>query len=135
MPWGRNKGGLTMGVIGMLVRTGKAHVPAWTMGTAQTLAKAIAFRVWQARQWAAYHAYSWPLREVKDLTRLLEDDLVAPTCLCGCEFTGAMRNALARTRCTFVLSVDTRESNDGGMHFCGEVQLVLEQQYSVVLTT
>ena len=41
------------------------------------------------------------------------------------EFTAAMRSALEEQHCCYVLSVDTRMSLAGGMHYCGEIQDVI----------
>ena len=76
----------------------------------------------------ARNSFDWPLRTPAELRRLLQHPVIAPTHLCGCEFTGAMRRAWEAEGFT-ALSVDTREALDGGMHYCGDLQDVLESDH------
>lgn len=68
-------------------------------------------------------SFDWPLRTLEDVERLLRCSFIAPTDLVGFEFSGAVRRAL-RARGRVALSVDLRDSEDGGMHAVLDVRLV-----------
>ena len=86
-------------------------------------------RPWTSAQLAALRTYEWPLTTIPELRRLLRDPTIAPTYLCGCEFSGAMRSALERELGVIALSVDTRASLDSGFHYQGKLQDVLELEH------
>ena len=73
------------------------------------------------------YPFPLPLRTEEDLRALLADTRYAPTDLVACEFSGAMRTALEREG-RRALSADWRECEVGGLHFCGDVRLVLNIQ-------
>ena len=75
-------------------------------------------------------SFRWPICTQGELIRLLTSRRVAPSILCGCEFTGAMRRAFERETGSVVLSVDTRDAEDNGLHFRGPLQLVLELEHA-----
>ena len=70
-----------------------------------------------ALKMAELGSFSWPLRTVADVQRLLGCQYARPTDLVAFEFSGAMRSALEK-RGRIALSVDLRESATGGMHAC-----------------
>ena len=67
--------------------------------------------------------FVYPLRDVSELLRLLASEN-APTVLVGMEFTGTVRDAFAAQQIV-AISVDFRECDAGGMHFCGDVRDVV----------
>jgi hypothetical protein len=69
-------------------------------------------------------AESPPIRTLEGLLSLLSDEETAPTDLVACEFSGAMRSALEREG-RRAISADWRECDIGGLHFCGDVRVIL----------
>lgn len=74
---------------------------------------------------AALDSFTWPISSTDELRRLLNHTLIAPTILCGMEFSGAMSQALSLAHARYTLSVDTRRSLVGGMHYLGDIRDVL----------
>ena len=66
----------------------------------------------------------FPLTTVEQVLDLLADSQWAPTDLVGCEFSGALRSALEREG-RRAISADERDCDLGGMHFRGDVRLLL----------
>ena len=70
-----------------------------------------------------FRSFTWPLRSLDEVKRLLKCRLIAPSDLVGYEFSGAVRTALER-RGRWALSVDLRLCEVGGMHAVMDVRLV-----------
>ena len=71
-----------------------------------------------------FNSFSWPLRSVEEVQRLLQCEHIAPTDLVGFEFSGAVRSALEQQG-RWALSVDFRPCEKGGMHAMMDVRLVV----------
>jgi hypothetical protein len=69
-------------------------------------------------------AESPPIRTLEVLLSLLSNEETAPTDLVACEFSGAMRSALEREG-RRAISADWRECDIGGLHFCGDIRVIL----------
>lgn len=78
----------------------------------------------EIREWGSFE---WPLTQVADLERLFRCLHIRPTALVGMEFSGAVRLAL-ESQGVRALSVDLRTCDVGGMHFKGDVRLVVGLQ-------
>ena len=68
--------------------------------------------------------WCFPLTTVSQVLALLADPKHAPTDLVACEFSGALRQALERAG-RRAISADWRDCEVGGMHFRGDVRLLL----------
>lgn len=114
---------------GLAQRQGDGEQRADALGVARSIPQR-AGRKWSRDEEQELASFEWPLRGLKELQRFLASKHVSPTHLCGCEFTGAMRRALESALGVIVLSVDMRDSTDGGLHFCGPLQDVLECEHT-----
>ena len=70
-------------------------------------------------------SFSWPIRTLPELRRLLSCAHAAPVDLVMCEFTGAVREANHALRGVVTLSVDVRTSLVPGVHACCDLLDVL----------
>ena len=86
-----------------------------------------------ARSWrrsaearACFDSFSWPLRTRLELRRLLASRVLTPTWLLLGEFSGAFSAVCETQRGVVTLSVDLREPEQEGLHFCGHFHDVIE---------
>ena len=86
-----------------------------------------------ARSWkrsaeakACFDSFVWPLRTHHELRRLLASDVLTPTWLLLGEFSGAFASVCETERGVVTLSVDLREPEQEGLHFCGSFHDVIE---------
>ena len=79
---------------------------------------------------SSLHSYDWPITDRGELLRLLVDPIISPSHLMGGEFTASMRRSFDR-RGRRSLSVDLRDCDLKGMHFRGDLRLVIAASVEV----